>query len=155
MDNEIIINFNPPFIRWKQKMSILMVTFVMIGVGLVSIPIVGYFNNKITFQSLIEIIASIGIIFLGLLLTYFGISTSYLTVYLKNHSIIIEKKIGFFRIYKKYELNPNDILTTETYEDDDGILWYHLVKLNQDKKTYILKDLAPIYYHSLQKIIEL
>ncbi len=153
MSSQIVINENPPIVKWKEKMSILMVTFVMVGVWLISIPIVGYFNGKIPLNDFMQIFVSINIFLLGSLLTYIGMSSSFITLYFKNQSLIVERQIGFFRFYKKYDLSNNSLIKIENEEDEDGITWYHLIKIQNDTKTYILKNLDTKYYEAIQNLI--
>ncbi len=152
MKPSIVINENPPIVRWKEKMSILMVTFIMVGVWLISIPWLGYFNGKIIFKDLFEILGSLAVFSLGTFLTYLGMSSSYTTVYLKNHNIVVERQIGLLRFYKQYDLSDG-YLVLEEQEDEDGILWYHLVKHKPNEKLYILKNLEAQNYEALKNFI--
>jgi hypothetical protein len=153
MSNHLVINNNPPFVQWKEKMSILMVTFIMVGVWLMSIPIVGYFNGKIQWIDFTEILASLGIFIFGTFLTYLGLSSAILTIYFHNHCLTIEKKIGFLRFYKKFHFNENSQLIMENQEDEDGITWYHLVLVKENQKKYILKYLEETQYQTLKNFL--
>lgn len=153
---EILINENPPFIKWREKMSILMVTFVMVGVWFISIPIIGYYTGKILLlDSFIHFFASMSIFLLGLLLIFWGLSSAFTTIYFKNQSLIVEKQISFIRFYKKFDLSDNSQLTIENEEDEDGITWYHLVKINNNNKIYILKNLNTQRYEAIKNFIHL
>lgn len=153
MESHVFIHENPPVIKWKEKMSILMVTLIMVGVWLMSIPIVGYFNGKIALNNFTEILVSASIFFTGIFLTYQGLSSSYIIVHFKNQFLIVENQIGFFSFHRKYDLSDS-VLFFEQEEDEDGIIWYHLMKENGHQKMYILKSLDYTRYQAIQKFIQ-
>lgn len=131
-ENSTLISKDAVVIRWREKLSLLMVTMVMSGTWLIAIPFIGHFNQTINLTQALDLTFSIIIIMIGIFLLYLGLSTSYTTLSIHKDTITLISSIGFLQRSKTFKKAPTQAFEIQAYEDEDGVTYYKLV-LTPDK----------------------